>query len=88
MTKAYVYGGSSLGKFDTRHEAVGYAAIQGRLYSDNLLCPWNGPLDATQDVMHLPTAVCGGCGRIFEYDSELEEHRPCPDYVRRAQSRE
>lgn len=80
MTKAYEYGGPGIGSYDTRHEAIGAAAIEGREYADVRQCPFMGPKDAVGHVLAIPTAVCGYCKQAFDHQRELIEHKPCPHY--------
>lgn len=80
MTKAYTYGGPSIGVHSTRHDAIGHAAIMGREYSDNIHAPFWGPKDVLHYVGAIPDAVCGFCGEVFDYEAELDEHTPCSHY--------
>lgn len=80
MSKAYNYGGPGIGVFETRHEAIGAAAIEGREHGDKIMSPYSGPKSALKLVGPIPQARCGFCGEVFDYESELEEHQTCPHY--------
>ena len=78
--KAYRYGGPSLGIYDTRHEAVGQAAIIMREEAAYDRAPWTHPGRASEWIMPVPTARCGYCGETFDYHDELDDHKPCPEW--------
>lgn len=80
MSKAYEYGGPGVGSYDTRHEAVGKAAVIGREDGDIRQAPFDGPKDALRLVAPIPTLFCGYCRQTFEREPELDEHKPCPEY--------
>ena len=80
MTKAYRYGGPGLGVYESRHEAVGGAAITMREDGSYPNAPWTHPGRASQWIMPIPTARCGYCGEAFDYEGELDDHKPCPEW--------
>lgn len=81
MTKAYDYGGPAIGQYNTRHDAVGVAAIVGRKDNHIRQAPFDGPKEAVRLVTPISTAICGYCRETFERYEALAEHKPCPHYI-------
>lgn len=79
QTDGWKYGNEESGVHETRHDAVGAAAVGARAmreaYPDR---PLPTPLEATERVYAFKPFRCGYCGETFLTESKREEHQPCP----------
>lgn len=94
----YLYGGPGIGQFETRHRAVGVAAVrgreesayyaahseQGRLAFADTVAKW------TRRVDIVPWEWCSFCGEESYEKGGCADHHPCddaPDVVQEGDSR-
>lgn len=74
--RPYKYTAEMGAPCETRHEAVGQAAIAGRKAPDLRM----SVMDATSHVYAYEPHICDFCSETFLYEEEFEEHTPCPHY--------
>lgn len=83
-TDGWKYTDERSGVHETRHDAVGAAAIKTREYRErrSIEAPdlGAGPTvkEGTSRVYAFKPFLCSACGGTFLTEDEYEEHRPCP----------
>lgn len=77
----YQYGGPSIGVYDSRHEAVGQAALVGRQYGSHLASRLGHDghvtgcvLEYTEMVHVVPHGHCFFCGETFHSQESQSAH--------------
>lgn len=79
-------GEGGVGVYETRHEAVGAAAVAGRKERERREehAPSWAPLPTvigyTGRVHAFKPFRCGYCGEVFLTEAEHDEHQTCPHY--------
>lgn len=70
------------GVYETRHEAVGEAAVWARERREryDAHTAMATPAEASARVYAYKPYHCSFCGETFLTESEEEEHRPCPQW--------
>lgn len=78
-TDGWKYTNERAGIHETRHEAIGEAAIEARRLQEKYPeRPVPTPLEATGYVYAFKPFICGYCHETFLTEDEHDDHQPCP----------
>lgn len=86
------YSGRFGGTHDTRHEAIGAAAVTARVQRERrreidgeAAEDFPSPLRAVGMVYAHPPYVCSYCTETFMTEDEYDQHDPCPLWVEKVE---
>jgi len=78
-TDGWKYTDEKSGIYETRHEAIGAAAVSARQTRDRFPeRPIPTPAEAAGHVYAFRPFRCGYCDETFLTEAEHDDHRPCP----------